>query len=199
MCRLKQDLYAAANAKQLLAGQLQEQCDQTQAANAAITKLKQQLEAESAEARATASQLHALKDVLARSMAQQQDTVSLSQSDHSRHKESDSVGIYICISCYSICSVPGEPNHTIDVIMQERQLAAWKARAKSAEEVAASDRSTAAKMQQELSTARGSQANSALKLMELQNSHQQLELKSGRLAEALSAEQTSRMDLEQQV
>jgi hypothetical protein len=47
MCRLKQDMYAAANNKKELADQLQEQCSLNHTANSTITKLRQQLEEES--------------------------------------------------------------------------------------------------------------------------------------------------------
>jgi hypothetical protein len=46
LCRLRQDLYAAANNKKELADQLQEQCSLNHTANTTITKLRQQLDEE---------------------------------------------------------------------------------------------------------------------------------------------------------
>lgn len=48
MCRLKQDLYAAANNKQQLSEQLQEQLSLNNAANTTISTLRQQLNDEKA-------------------------------------------------------------------------------------------------------------------------------------------------------
>lgn len=64
-----------ANVKQSLTEQLEQQYEQVQSANSTAAKLKQQLEDEVTESRATSSQLHAIRDVLSRGMAQQQDMV----------------------------------------------------------------------------------------------------------------------------
>lgn len=83
--------------------------------------------------------------------------------------------------------------------LQEKQVAALKARTKIAEDLAASEQIRAAKLQQELTAAKGGQANNALRLMDIQNNNQQLELKLARAGEALQAEQAARTEASKQV
>ncbi|WIA29299.1 hypothetical protein OEZ86_011804 [Tetradesmus obliquus] len=107
------------------------------------------------EGRAATSQLHALRDVLARSSAQQQD--------------------------------------------MEKQLSALKARAKAAEEEAEASQARCKQLQQELTNAKGGQANNALRLLDLQTSQQLLDEKLTRTSSALAQEQAARAEADKQV
>lgn len=107
------------------------------------------------EGRAATSQLHALRDVLARSSAQQQD--------------------------------------------MEKQLSALKARAKAAEEEAEASQARCKQLQQELTNAKGGQANNALRLLNLQTSQQLLDEKLTRTSSALAQEQAARAEADKQV
>jgi hypothetical protein len=81
----------------------------------------------------------------------------------------------------------------------EKQLAAFKARTKAAEEAAAAEQARCKQLQQELTNAKGGQANNALKLLDLQTSQQLLDEKLTRTSGALAQEQAARADADQQV
>jgi predicted nucleic acid-binding Zn-ribbon protein len=81
----------------------------------------------------------------------------------------------------------------------EKQLAALKARAKAAEEAAAAEQARCKQLQQELTNAKGGQANNALKLLDLQTSQQLLDEKLTRATDALAQEQAARAEADKQV
>jgi chromosome segregation ATPase len=81
----------------------------------------------------------------------------------------------------------------------EKQLAALKARTKAAEEAAAAEQARCKQLQQELTNAKGGQANNALKLLDLQTSQQLLDEKLTRATDALAQEQAARAEADKQV
>lgn len=81
----------------------------------------------------------------------------------------------------------------------EKQAAALKARTKAAEEAAAAEQASCKQLHQDLQNAKGGQANSALRLLDLQTSQQLLDEKLTKATEALALEQAARAQADTQV